>query len=169
MAMPHSYRGATPPCVFVQANCGSTPNASQRWKFLQLDDDEIGNSDSVTVQIVHAVEGLCLASRCSSVHNCSAAHLSVFQHNQLEVIACDNTSQRQVCTCVKLSASASPILRRNTFDTHKYYYGSILYIVEGSLSLCIVPRLTKVACSTSCSAGWWKSLLAMTRLGSCRP
>ena len=157
--MPYSYRGAAPPCVFVQTNCGSTPTDSQRWKFLQLNEDEIGNSGSITVQIVHAAGELCLASRCSSVHNCSAAHPAVFQHNQLEVIACDNASSRQVCACVKFSASAS---RRNTFDTHVYCTRFILAP--------IALRLTKVAgCSTGCSAGWWKSPVTMTRLGSCRP
>lgn len=90
-----SYRGAEPPCVFVQTACGSTPTASQRWNFLQLSDS--GNVDDGSVHIVHSSAGLCLASRCSATRNCSASHPTVFQHNQLEVTKCDATSLLQVC------------------------------------------------------------------------
>lgn len=89
-----SYRGAEPPCVFVQTACGSTPTASQRWNFLQLSDS--GNVDDGSVHIVHSSAGLCLASRCSATRNCSASHPTVFQHNQLEVTKCDATSLLQV-------------------------------------------------------------------------
>jgi hypothetical protein len=83
------WRGATPPCVYVQADCTvSTPTATQKWQFEKL--------SGGAVQIKHAADGLCLASRCLAAHGCTANHSNiVVMHNQLEVITCDATSTRQ--------------------------------------------------------------------------
>ena len=111
---PHSggcYRGAAPPCVYVDRAC--TGNASQRWSFKPAD----GTVSQLT--IVHEADGLCLAAR-------GAAAL----HTQLTLARCDPGSalQRWVADgqllrmasaptfCLNVGVASGPLLEFQLYD-----------------------------------------------------
>lgn len=102
------WRGATPPCVFVDS-CDAAIEPQQLWSLENTRNvaanaaarkggavvDPVAAPTTVT-EIVHTKDRLCLTSTCTQPsQGCVKGNETIVQHNQLTLAECDSEDQRQ--------------------------------------------------------------------------
>eukprot|EP01051_Picozoa_sp_SAG22_P010375 SAG22_NODE_932_length_6448_cov_7.053709_3_plen_200_part_00 len=113
--------------MFVQANCGKAPSATQKWKFVAARQSAVAanmTARSKLVHIVHEADGLCLTQRVQAASSRIETQpigrsLSIMQHNQFELAKCDATAAAaayQLWLIEQSSANDSAITITSTVD-----------------------------------------------------